>query len=210
MSPFSVTEPVFDDLAAALIEIGHHAFARGWVPATSGNFSARLDSETIAITVSGVHKGYLNQADIMLVDEGGASLDDRRPSAETLLHTWLYQWRPEVQAVLHTHSVRSTVLSRVADGEILLDGLEVLKAFDGVDTHDTEMIIPVFPNDQDVGRLADQVGEYLLQHPGVPGYLIAGHGLYTWGGSLSAAMRHLEAFEFLFECALEMRRLKQL
>lgn len=210
MSSFSINEPVLEDLAAALVEVGRQAFVNGWVPATSGNFSARLDPETIAITVSGVHKGHLNPSDIMLVDSDGGSLDGRRPSAETQLHTWLYQWRSDIQAVLHTHSVRSTVLSRIADGEVLLDGLEVLKAFDGIDTHDTEMIIPVFPNDQDIERLADQVGEYLLQHPGVPGYLIAGHGLYTWGGSISAALRHLEAFEFLFECALEMRRLERL
>ena len=209
MSSYSINEPVFEDLAAALVTVGHQAFVNGWVPATSGNFSARLDAEAIAITVSGVHKGHLNPSEIMLVDSDGTSLDQRRPSAETRLHTWLYQWRDDIQAVLHTHSVRSTVLSRISDGEVLLDGLEVLKAFDGIDTHDTEMIIPVFPNDQDIDRMADQVGEYLLQHPAVPGYLIAGHGLYTWGGSISAALRHLEAFEFLFECALEMRRLKQ-
>jgi len=210
MSAFSITEPVFDDLAVALVEVGRQAFSQGWVPATSGNFSARLDLESIAITVSGAHKGRLSPSDIILVDADGTSLDGRRPSAETMLHTWLYQWRPDIQSVLHTHSVRSTVLSRIADGELLLDGLEVLKAFAGIDTHDTEMIIPVFPNDQDINSLADQVGEYLLQHPAVPGYLIAGHGLYTWGGSINEAMHHLEAFEFLFECALEMRRLKQL
>ena len=205
-----MSDPVLDDLAAALIDVGRQVSARGWVPATSGNFSARLDEDRIAITVSGTHKGHLNAGDIMLVDEDGESLDGKRPSAETLLHTWLYQWRPDIRAVLHTHSMRSTVLSRIADGEILLDGLEVLKAFEGVDTHETEIVIPVFPNDQDIACLAEQVGEYLLQHPDVPGYLIAGHGLYTWGNSISSALRHLEAFEFLFDCALEMRRLNQL
>jgi len=209
MGPLLMSEHAFDDLAVALIDVGRQASAQGWVPATSGNFSARLDHERIAITVSGVHKGHLNHADIMLVDEDGESLDGRRPSAETLLHTWLYQWRPDIHAVLHTHSMRSTVLSRVAEGEVLLDGLEVLKAFDGIDTHDTELVIPVFPNDQDIAQLSQQVGEYLLRHPQVPGYLIAGHGLYTWGSSITSALRHLEAFEFLFECALEMRRLEQ-
>jgi len=198
-----------DDLATALVDVGRQAFSLGWVPATSGNFSARLDDERIAITVSGSHKGHLNTADIMLIDEEGESLDDKQPSAETLLHTWLYQWSPDIHAVLHTHSMRSTVLSRVADGEVLLDGLEVLKAFDGIDTHETELVIPVFPNDQDMTCLSRQVGEYLLQHPHVPGYLIAGHGLYTWGSSISTALRHLEAFEFLFDCALEMRRLEE-
>ena len=205
-----MSDPVLEDLALALIDVGRQVSAHGWVPATSGNFSALLDDDYIAITVSGCHKGHLNAADIMLVDMDGEPVDDRRPSAETLLHVWLYQWRDDIRAVLHTHSVRSTVLSRIADGEVLLDGLEVLKAFDGIDTHETEIIIPVFPNDQNIARLAEQVGEYLLRHPEVPGYLIAGHGLYTWGTSISSALRHLEAFEFLFDCALEMRRLKQL
>jgi len=205
-----MSDPVLEDLALALIDVGRQVSAHGWVPATSGNFSALLDDDTIAITVSGCHKGHLNVADIMLVDMDGEPVDDRRPSAETLLHVWLYQWRDDIRAVLHTHSVRSTVLSRIADGEVLLDGLEVLKAFDGIDTHETEIIIPVFPNDQNIARLAEQVGEYLIRHPEVPGYLIAGHGLYTWGTSISSALRHLEAFEFLFDCALEMRRLKQL
>jgi methylthioribulose-1-phosphate dehydratase len=202
-------EYAFEDLALSLVDVGRQASSQGWVPATSGNFSARFNDECIAITVSGVHKGHLAAADIMRVDEAGRSLDGKRPSAETLLHTWLYQWRPDIHAVLHTHSMRSTVLSRVADGEVLLDGLEVLKAFDGIDTHETELVIPVFPNDQDISRLSAQVGEYLLRHPQVPGYLIAGHGLYTWGNSITSALRHLEAFEFLFECALEMRRLEQ-
>jgi len=202
-------EPAFEDLATALVDVGRQAFAQDWVPATSGNFSARIDAGQIAITVSGSHKGHLNTSDIMRVDDEGESLDGKRPSAETLLHTWLYQWQPDIHAVLHTHSMRSTVLSRIADGEVLLDGLEVLKAFDGIDSHDTELVIPVFPNDQDMARLSQQVGEYLLQHPQVPGYLIAGHGLYTWGSSISCAVRHLEAFEFLFDCALEMRRLEQ-
>lgn len=205
-----MSDPVLEDLALALIDVGHQVSAHGWVPATSGNFSALLDDDYIAITVSGCHKGHLNAADIMLVDMDGEPVDDRRPSAETLLHLWLYQWRDDIRAVLHTHSVRSTVLSRIADGEVLLDGLEVLKAFDGIETHETEIIIPVFPNDQNIARLAEQVGEYLLRHPEVPGYLIAGHGLYTWGASISSALRHLEAFEFLFECALEMRRVKLL
>lgn len=210
MTVNSISEIAFEDIARSLVDVGHQAFNQGWVPATSGNFSARLDDKRIAITVSGRHKGHLAIDDIMLIDADGEPLDDKKPSAETLLHTWLYQWRPDIHAVLHTHSVRSTVLSRIADGEILLDGLEVMKAFAGIDTHDTELVIPVFPNDQNIRRLSKQVAEYLEEHPQVPGYLIAGHGLYTWGNSIAAALRHLEAFEFLFECALEMRRLQPL
>lgn len=199
----------FEDEAEALVGIGREAFARGWVPATSGNFSARLGPEEIAITVSGRHKGRLTTADIMRVDGDGNPLDRKRPSAETLLHVALYRRYADVHAVLHTHSVNATVLSRLVTDAIVLEELEVLKAFRGIDTHRASVTVPVFANDQDIARLSVQVDAYLDAHGNTPGYLIAGHGLYTWGASLNEAMRHLEAFEFLFECELEMRRVRQ-
>jgi len=199
----------FEDEAEALVSVGREVFAHGWVPATSGNFSARLGPDEIAITVSGRHKGRLTPADIMRVDGDGNPLDRKRPSAETPLHVSLYRRFPEVHAVLHTHSVNATVLSRLVGGELLLEELEVLKAFRGIDTHQASVVVPVFPNDQDIARLALKVDAYLDTHGAIPGYLIAGHGLYTWGTSLNDAMRHLEAFEFLFQCELEMRRVRR-
>jgi len=199
----------FEDAAAALIAVGQQAYAKDWVPATSGNFSTRLGEEGAAITVSGSHKGHLTTADIMRVDMSGRPLEDKQPSAETLLHMMLYRRYPALHAVLHTHSDTATVLSRLVAEELILEELEVLKAFAGVDTHESRVRIPVFANDQDIGRLAGRVSAYLDSNGPVPGYLIAGHGLYTWGASISEAMRHLEAFEFLFRCELEMRRIGQ-
>lgn len=191
---------------AELIRVGRVAAERGWVPATSGNFSVRLDDGAAAITVSGAHKGELTAERIMRVDLQGRPLEDKRPSAETLLHVQLYRRDAAVQAVFHTHSVASTVLSRLSADELVLTELEVMKAFAGIDTHETTLRIPVFPNDQDMTRLAARVAGWLDGHTAVPGYLIAGHGLYTWGCSAAEAMRHLEAFEFLFQCELETRR----
>lgn len=196
----------FEAAAAELVRVGRTAAERGWVPATSGNFSARLDNDELAITVSGAHKGELTVARIMRVDLHGRPLEDKRPSAETLLHVQLYRRDPALQAVFHTHSVGSTVLSRMAGDELVLTELEVMKAFAGIDTHETTLRIPVFPNDQDMTRLAARVATFLDSNDPVPGYLIAGHGLYTWGASVAETMRHLEAFEFLFQCELETRR----
>lgn len=179
------------------------------MPATSGNFSARLDDDRLAITVSGRHKGRLGEADIMLVDGQGQSLSaGRKPSAETLLHTLLYRRDPDIRAVLHTHSVNATVLSKTGRTELRLRDYEVQKAFPGIDSHDCEITVPIIPNDQDMERLADRVVELLDRQP-IPGYLIAGHGLYTWGNSVDDACRHIEAFEFLFECEVLTRRLGQ-
>jgi len=198
----------FSDQSQQLIQTGRFLFERGWVPATSGNFSARLNDGHIAITVSGRHKGLLEKADIMRVDSRGQALDGKRPSAETPLHTLLYRRNAAINAVLHTHSVNATVLSQVGGTELRVQDYEVLKAFPDIDSHDCEVVVPIFPNDQNIDRLASQVAAYWDEHP-LQGYLIAGHGFYTWGSSVEDARRHIEAFEFLFECELLMRRLGQ-
>ncbi|KAF1700634.1 methylthioribulose 1-phosphate dehydratase [Pseudoxanthomonas suwonensis] len=181
----------------------------GWTPATSSNFSQRLDEAHAAITVSGRDKGRLVEDDIMVVDlEGRAVGRQLRPSAETLLHTRLYRRFPEVGCVLHTHSKVQTVASRLyaREGRIRLEGYELLKAFEGNSTHETAIEVPVFANTQDMTVLSAQVDELLDRQP-MWGYLIDGHGLYAWGRTMADARRHLEAFEFLLGCELELRRL---
>lgn len=185
-----------------LCGIGHELYRRGMVPATSGNFSARLHDGHILITESGVHKGRLQKDDLLAIDSSGQSLDGRRPSAETALHLQLYRRFPQVNAVLHPHSVNATLLSRHDRPELVLEGYELLKAFPGITTHDTRITIPIFANDQDIERLSARVDSWMQQHDGTVGYLISGHGFYTWGESVNAAMRHVEALEFLFECEL--------
>lgn len=195
----------FEASAQALVEAGRQLYAQHMVPATSGNISARLADGNLAITVSGVHKGHLSQGDIMQVDAQGRSLDGRRPSAETLLHVHIYRRFAQAQVVLHPHSVNATVLSRLCDHELVLQDYEILKAFPGINTHQSTVRIPVFDNDQDIARLAEKVDTRLAELEHAPGYLIRGHGFYTWGDSMQDALRHVEAFEFLFDCELRLR-----
>jgi methylthioribulose-1-phosphate dehydratase len=198
----------FSAKARDLIRFGKFCYKRGWVPATSGNFSVRLASGQVAITVSGQHKGKLNKDGIMVVDLQGTPLTaGRKPSAETLLHTALYRRDATINAVLHTHSVNATVLSLLHREALRLTDYEVLKAFPGIDTHEGQVSVPIFSNDQDMGRLAATVDRYLDKQPGLHGYLIAGHGFYAWGASMAEASRHIEAFEFLFDCEVLLRRL---
>jgi len=191
--------------AEELVEAGRFLYARNMVPATSGNFSARLSDGSIAVTVSGRHKGKLTSADIMRVDAEGHSMDGRRPSAETLLHTRIYGRFPSARIVLHPHSVNATVISLLSRDTLVLQDYELLKAFPGVVTHDCSVAVPVFDNDQDIGRLARVVDARLAERCDAPGYLIRGHGFYTWGDSIEDALRHVEAFEFLFSCEMRLR-----
>lgn len=191
-----------------LIDAGRFIDRKGWVPATSGNFSARLADGTIAITVSGKHKGQLELADIMLIDANAQPLDGKKPSAETLLHTSLYQRFPSVHAILHPHTLNATLISRLFGTELVLRDYELLKALSGITTHETEVRVPIFANDQDIPRLAVQVGQYLATDVPCYGYIIAGHGLYTWGASVPETLRHLEALDFLFDCELRLHGAK--
>jgi methylthioribulose-1-phosphate dehydratase len=209
------SQPPFDlrqlhHAASEIISNVRELAAAGWTPATSSNFSRRLDDRHAAITVSGRDKGRLTEDDIMVVDfDCNAVGSDERPSAETLLHTQLYRRFPEIGCVLHTHSLAQTVASRLyaGAGHVTLEGYELLKAFEGNTTHDAQVDLPVLANAQDMRTLAAQV-DALLDSPAMWGYLIDGHGLYTWGRDMAQARRHLEAFEFLLNCELELRKLK--
>lgn len=200
-----------EHLAQEIIDAGRFLYGRGWSPATSSNYSTRLSPTEALLTVSGKHKGQLGPDDVLATDLSGNSLEPgKKPSAETLLHTQLYRWRPEIGAVLHTHSVNATVLSRLTPGDFIeFEDYELQKAFSGVTTHESRVCVPIFDNDQDIARLAAKVQPWLQAHSDCVGYLIRGHGLYTWGARMSDALRQIEAFEFLFECELKTRSLNR-
>ncbi|AOH36809.1 methylthioribulose 1-phosphate dehydratase [Luteimonas sp. JM171] len=209
-----MTEPAYDaarfgELARELSTHVRELAALGWTPATSSNFSLRLDGRHAAITISGRNKAALSEDDVMVVDmDCNAVGSGHRPSAETLLHTQLYRRLPDVGCVLHTHSRTQTVASRLFSGagSIRLAGYELLKAFSGNTTHESELIVPVLPNSQDMPTLAAQV-DVLVDGGPMWGYLIDGHGLYAWGRDMAEARRHLEAFDFLLGCELDLCRL---
>lgn len=190
----------------ALIDAGAFFHQRGWVPATGGNFSARLGSELLLITGSGVHKGMLEVDDFLDLNLQGQVIGGGRPSYETGLHLQVYRRLPEVGAVLHVHSIANTVLSRRHDS-IALQGYELQKTLPGQPEPNTAVPVPVFANDQDIDRLADMVDRYMQRHPQMPAYLIAGHGLYAWGADVAQARNRVEALEFMFECELQQQRI---
>lgn len=200
-----------EHLARQIVDAGRFLYGRGWSPATSSNYSLRLGADQALLTVSGKHKGQLELDDVLATDLDGNSLEPgKKPSAETLLHTQLYRWKPEIGAVLHTHSVNATVLSRLSLGDSLVFAdYELQKAFSGINSHESQVEVPIFDNDQDIARLAARIQPWLDAHPDCVGYLIRGHGLYTWGAQMNDALRQIEAFEFLFECELKVRALQR-
>ena len=194
----------------AVIDAGRYAAARQWVPATSGNFSVRIDAQRIAITRSGVDKGALTVPDILIQSLDAPLLPGS--SAEAALHIRQYEDDPEIGAIFHIHGPSSAVIARahLSEAAVRLEGWELQKALAGVTTHEAAVEVPVFANDQNVEALSQRIATRLAEPVApnqlrAPGYLLAGHGLYAWGKTPRDAKRHLEAFEALFNQVLTFR-----
>ena len=182
---------------------------KGFAPATSSNYSFKPDyAGYFHVSVSGVDKAHFRKNHFMKVDMNGKAISDtRKPSAETLLHAMIYQKVPSAKCVLHTHTIYNTVLSMAYQkaGQLTLSGFEVLKGLQGINTHDTALKVPVFENNQNMAELAAEISPYWEKDPLFQGFLLAGHGLYTWGATIAEAKRQVEVFEFLFEVVYKLK-----
>ena len=200
----------FADVAKEIVATVHTLSQNGWTPATSSNFSSRIkrDDELIAISKSGTDKNSFSIDHVMVIDKNGDAYAPLgcKPSAETLLHTMLYE-DSAISSVLHTHSANATVISMQYGNEkcIKFSDFEILKGIQGNKTHAITETVPIFRNSQDIDQVANEVRTYKKSFPKMHGFLIEGHGLYSWGASISDAKRHIEVFEFLFECYLRSK-----
>lgn len=191
------------EAADTLVRLGTDFYRRGWVLGTSGNFSAVIERDPLrlAITSSSVDKGRMNASQILTVNaEGQLLTGSGKPSAETLLHLEIVR-STGASAVLHTHSVWSTVLSDYHSGRggFYIEGYEMLKGLEGVLTHEHREWIPIVENDQDMAALSLKARSHLQEQPQIHCLLVQRHGLYAWGKDLSTAQRHIEILEFLLE-----------
>ncbi len=183
---------------------------RRWCEGTGGNFSVVVQRDPLHLLMapSGVNKGQVEPAQLVIVDEQQKVIQGQgRASAETTLHVEIITTL-QCRAVLHTHSVESTVLSDhcAKQATIRLEGWEMLKGLKGITTHDTSIDIPIVANNQNMRELSQSIRPYL--NTNAPGILVAGHGLYTWGDSLAEAQRHVEILEFLFSTVLQKKLLQ--
>lgn len=204
LAPLAGLESAVDSLRA----IGEEFHRKGWSLGTSSNYSlviSRGGPLELLVTASGKDKGRLTREDFVRVGPDGKPTLPGQPksSAETLLHCVVAEESPSVGAILHTHSIWSTLLSDFYfdQGAVIIEGYEMLKGLAGVATHETKFRFEIFENTQDIPALAEQVRKRLRDtHPLTHGYLIRKHGLYTWGADLAEARRHIEILEFLLEC----------
>ena len=204
-APQSPVEPIPAEAVRGVMALAHHCGAKNWVPATSGNFSVRLSASDCAVTASGGDKGKVGAEGIIRAPIDGPP--HPRASAEGPLHYAMYRLSPQIGAVAHVHA-QSAVLASLLfapKGRVRIEGLEMLKAFRGVTTHEVHLDVPIFDNDQDMEALSARVQTRLKAGELGWGFLLAGHGLYAWGQDANETLRHLDAFDYLFTLILKLK-----
>lgn len=195
---------IAQELAMWIIEMNK----RGWSAATGTNYSFRTEDnpDMYWVSKSGIDKSKFQSDDFMLVFSDGVVHEEYKnikPSAENLLHALIYA-NSEANVVLHSHSVNSTLLSQFYfdKGDKFLDitNFEVQKAVKGCNSHEETLSVPIFENSQNIKELADVIQTKWSFCDKASAFLIGNHGLYTWGKDIAEAKRHIEAYEFLFDC----------
>ncbi|KAF0846381.1 S-methyl-5-thioribose-1-phosphate isomerase [Nocardia caishijiensis] len=185
----------------ALASVARQLYERGWMPGTAGNISVRSGDDAL-ITASGLSKGELTEHDavrVRIVDTTAYPGQNRKPSAETSIHTAVYRTRA-AGAVVHVHSPFATALATTAQpgDTVRISGYELIKGF-GLDDPST-VDVPVFANWPDVTRIGADIEYYLRENPGAaPILFITGHGITAWGDTLAQARDRAECLEALCE-----------
>jgi methylthioribulose-1-phosphate dehydratase len=186
-----------------LVEVIHWFSNKGWSPATSTNYSVKVNGD-IYVSRSGVDKPSFTKNDLLKISPSGELTVEaiklgHKSSAETDIHLFLYELFPTTGCILHTHSLYGTFFSNhlASKKEISWESWEIQKGIKGNLTHEGRLTLPIVSNSQDMKDITSAIKPHLSKTSF--GFLIAGHGLYAWGENLFEAKRHIETFEFLLE-----------
>ena len=175
-------------IRAAIAEAGRELERAGLVQGTSGNLSVRDPaSGTIAITPSAVPYRCIQPADVLLVGAAGIEEGAHRPSSELDMHLAVYRARPDVGAVVHTHSPWATTWATL--------GREIPAVHYAIAPLGNCIRVAPYAT-YGTAELAEGAVRAL---GGDNGVLLASHGALTLGGDLGAAVEHAVTIEFLAE-----------
>lgn len=180
-----------------LARFGQMLHSQGFVAATEGNLSVRLDSQRVMITPTGFSKGMMHPEDMVIVDSDGRKLEgETNPSSEIGMHLTIYRMRPDVGAVVHAHPCTATGF---ASAGIALDEplcSEIVMTLGSV---------PLAPYaTTGSAQLSEVLKPFISDYNAI---LMANHGVVSYGDDLSQAYLRMEAVEHFAKVVLTARQL---
>ena len=197
-----------EDNLEFMVSLIRDMHARGESPATSGNYSYRpekSEGDFFMLSESAVDKSIFGRDNFIGVSEKAEVLPlwekkGRDVCDETKLHLVVYN-NTDAHCIFHSHGVDSIFFAEMFPGQEIayITGLELLKGFHGITSHEETIRIPIFENSQDIQKLSITLDNYIKKNPQCYGFILRGHGLTCWGKSVWEAKRHLEVFRYLFE-----------
>ncbi|CAI5732474.1 unnamed protein product [Hyaloperonospora brassicae] len=190
-------------------------YTTGWMMGTGGAMSLR-HGERIYVTPSGVPKERLQPEDLYVLDLAGnilsypdAKAGKKLPKLSDCAPLFLHVHKVRAASVvLHSHGITCNLAAALCDGksEFRMSHQEMIKGIAGHGYADT-LVVPVIDNAPKESALAEPMAQTLEAYPNTPAVLVRRHGLFAWGDSWEAAKRHAECLHYLFETAIEMRKL---
>jgi L-fuculose-phosphate aldolase len=191
------------ELRQEMVRIGRLMWERGYVAAADGNLSARLGSDRLLATPSGLSKGFLSAEDLVVITLDGKPVPSYRgrgqkPSSEILMHLEAYHRRPDVNAVVHAHPPTAVAFSiaGVTLARCILP--EVVVTLGGIPT--AEYATP------GTAEVSESISKAIEQYDAI---ILAHHGSLTVGPTLWDAYQRLEKVEQAAQITLIASQLGQ-
>jgi L-fuculose-phosphate aldolase len=180
-----------------LVQFGRMLHTQGFVAATDGNLSIRMDASRVMVTPTGFSKGMLNPEDMVIVDLDGRKLSGvENPTSEITMHLTIYKMRPDVGAVVHAHPCTATGFASagIALDEPLCSEIVI-----------TLGAVPLAPYATTGSmELSESLMPFIPYHDAI---LMANHGVVTYGTDLRQAYMRMEAVEHYAKIVLAARQL---
>lgn len=194
-----------------ICELGALFYKLGWVTGTGGGMSIKCGNR-IFMAPSGVQKEHITPDTIYELDLEGHVVSGPPPelglkvSECQPLFMAAYKLRG-AGAVLHSHSMHAMLASLLFDQHFEITHLEMLKGMAGVGYTDQHQV-PIIENTPREHQLKETITQAIADAPpNTHAVLVRRHGVYVWGDTWVAAKRHAECYDYLFQAAVEMKKL---
>jgi methylthioribulose-1-phosphate dehydratase len=197
------------DTRELICDLARSFYGLGWASGTGGGICIR-DGDHVVIAPSGVQKERMRPEQMFTLALDGSILsrpDDPalRPSECSSLFLKAINLRG-AGAVIHSHSIHATMATLLFGTELSISHLEMIKGIEGMGYHD-RLVVPIIDNTARECDLAEALEAAILAYPRTQAVLVRRHGVYVWGGDWVRAKTQAECYDYLFQAAVEMRRL---